>query len=101
MLESLQDEQKRQENLAQLRLGFDELSQIWVDKGQVTEQEARKFVDGLMAQSNPACSSPSGRSSSEGTAEPATAQAQAELEELTRQLAEIRTDLENERKNHP
>ncbi|NJK40635.1 MAG: hypothetical protein HC934_03325 [Acaryochloridaceae cyanobacterium SU_2_1] len=50
VVEALQDSQKREENLTQLNLGFDQLSQIWADKGQITETEARKLVDNLASQ---------------------------------------------------
>ena len=40
VVESIQDSQKREENLSQLNLGFDQLSQIWANKGEVTESEA-------------------------------------------------------------
>ncbi len=96
LLESIQDPRKREENLAQMRLGFDQVTQIWSEKGAVTEQEARKFVDSLvsqMPQTNPTSSSPPRPSPTT----PETSQAQTELEELTSQLADLRSQLEQER----
>lgn len=95
LLESLQDSQKRTENLSSLSLGVDELTQLWDQKGQVTEQEARKFVDTVFAQAQAGCSatSPSAATSS-GAGDAAMPRMRTELEELTQQLADIRTELE-------
>jgi polyhydroxyalkanoate synthesis regulator phasin len=116
LMETLQDAQKREQNLAKLRADLDELSVGWqnpqgreanfakirtdleiltaelADKGETTEREARLFVDNLMAQR--------GGNSASGvtvntTATPVVPSAnQTEIEALTAQLAEIRAELE-------
>lgn len=95
MVESLQDSQKREENISQLNLGFDQLSQIWADKGEITETEARKMIDSMATQygvnANP-------MSSGSSTAPSATSPSidpslQQELKTLTNQLANIRLEL--------
>jgi polyhydroxyalkanoate synthesis regulator phasin len=98
LLESIQDSRKREENLAQMRLGFDQVTQIWTEKGIVTEQEARKFVDGLVSQI-PQANPPSSRPPRSSPTTPETSQTQAELEELTSRLADLRSQLEKDRQS--
>ncbi|MCY7322902.1 MAG: hypothetical protein LH660_14150 [Phormidesmis sp. CAN_BIN36] len=93
LLEVLQDPQRREQNLSKLRLELDQLAQDWAEKGEVTEQEARSFVDTFIAQ----------RRSDDRDAEttittiatpvmPSSAEV-LELQELTAQLAAIRAEL--------
>ncbi|NJK28934.1 MAG: hypothetical protein HC851_14535 [Acaryochloris sp. RU_4_1] len=95
VVESIQDSQKREENLSQLNLGFDRLSQIWADKGQVTESEARKMIDSMASQyglhnhSNSSSSSSSSFTSSPSV-DPSLLQ---DLKTLTNQIANIRLEL--------
>ncbi len=95
VVESLQDSQKREENISQLNLGFDQLSQIWADKGEITESEARKMIDGMATQygvnANPMSS---GSSTSPSATSPSIDPSlQEELKTLTNQLANIRLEL--------
>jgi polyhydroxyalkanoate synthesis regulator phasin len=95
LVESIQDPIKREENLAQLRMGPNEFAEVLAEKGAVTEVEARKFVDSVVAQYKPSASS-----SSTGTASttPSTSidpALQQELQDLTKQLAELRAQLHN------
>ncbi|MBW4552275.1 MAG: hypothetical protein KME35_14385 [Aphanocapsa sp. GSE-SYN-MK-11-07L] len=96
LLESIQDPRKREENLAQMQLGVDQVTQIWSEKGVVTEQEARKFVDSLVSQM-PQANSPSSAPSRPAPTGPENSQTQTELEELTSQLADLRSQLEQDR----
>ncbi len=89
-VESLQDPQKRQENLSKLNLGWDTLSEEWAQRGQQTEQEARAFVDTLWAQRG---SAPSGASPTPNAPSP-TPEVQQDIQELTAQLAALRVELE-------
>ncbi len=95
LIEVLQDPQRREQNLSKLRLELDQLAQDWAEKGEVTEQEARSFVDTFIAQRR----SESGQSASEVTVTtiatpvmPPSAEV-LELQELTAQLAAIRAEL--------
>ncbi len=98
LLESIQDPRKRDENLAQLRLGPNQVTEIWSEKGEITEQEARKFVDSLVSQASQTNATNSGSSGpAPSAATPETSKAQTELEELTSQLAELRSQLSKER----
>lgn len=101
LIEALQHSDKREENLAQLKLNFSELTEIWAQKGEVTELEARNIVDSVLAQSGHQSSSSSASGVSNYPAAPSTqASVQLELQELTAQLAAIRAELEQLR-NEP
>ncbi len=88
-VESIQDPQKRQENLSKLNLGWDTLSEEWAQKGQQTEQEARAFVDTLWTQRGTTPADPTS-ATSQPTASP---QVQQDIQELTEQLASLRAEL--------
>lgn len=97
LVEVLQDPQKRGQNLSKLRLELSELAQEWSEKGEMTEVEARTFVNNLLSSSE---SQPSSTQftpetpSSVSTTTAANPNVQLELQELTAQLAAIRTELE-------
>jgi len=95
VVESIQDSQKREENLSQLNLGFDQLSQIWANKGEVTESEARRMIDSMASQYGlQTPPSPYGSSSSTPATSPSVDPSlQLELKTLTNQLANIRLEL--------
>ncbi len=95
LIEVLQDPQRREQNLSRLRRELDQLAQEWAEKGEMTEQEARSFVDTLIAQRR----ADSDRAASEAivttTAVPVSPPSSEvlELQELTAQLAAIRAEL--------
>lgn len=100
LVETLQDPQKREENLAQLRSELSQRVTEWAEKGEITEQEARSFLESILrqqGQSRPTPSPTTGTPSdsvtppTETTASP---NVQLEIEELTAQIAAIRTELE-------
>lgn len=93
LVESVQDPYKREENLAQLNLGFDELARLWEAKGETTETEARQFIDTFVSSTmggNNTSSATSTPASNTNTFNPAIIQ---ELQELTTELAAIRAEL--------
>lgn len=98
LVETLQDPQKRFENLTQLRAELEQLATEWVAKGEMTEQDARRFVDDFLQQlSNQQSNStpePSSSSATHPTIEVAPPEVQLELQELTAQIAAIRSELE-------
>lgn len=98
LVETLQDPQKREENLTQLKTQLSQRIAEWEEKGEITEQEARQFVETMMRQqSNPGYSSPTDTPSNAVTTPPTTAASpnvQLELEELTAQIAAMRAELE-------
>lgn len=98
LVETLQDPQKRTENLSQVASELSHLATEWAAKGEMTEQEARDFVDNLLKQlSNQRSSSTPDTSPSSVTntsAQAAPPAVQLELQELTAQLAAMRSELE-------
>ncbi len=93
LAESIQDERKREENLSQLNLGFDKVTEIWAEKGAVTEVEGRKMIDNMMEQYGPKSNTYATPGTTPRTSgvDPAI---QQELRDLTTQLASIRTELD-------
>lgn len=96
MLESLQDSQRREENFAKLRNDPNQLIEELAIKGEITEREARGFVDGVFSQSNSSQQSNGIPNPYESITPmpPRTVAIQQDLQELTAQLAAIRTELE-------
>ncbi len=96
LVESLQDPQQRDYILAKLQQDFPGLTEELAAKGEITEQEARKFVDSVMNQQGSSTSQGSGRSIpiSGPSASP---DIQTDLKALTHQLAELRQELEKDR----
>lgn len=96
LVEILQDPYKREVNLARIKTDLDQLTREWAEKGEVTEQEARSYVDQFIAQRRGEMDS--------GTTVTTTAtpvvtttpspEVQLELQELTAQLAAIRAEIE-------
>lgn len=102
-VETLQDPQKREESLSQLRLQLSERITEWAQKGEITEQEARRLIEQIWRQSSNPERSPTTGTPSDTVPPPTTVPApnvQLEIEELTAQIAAIRTELEK-RRNSP
>ncbi|MFP4575204.1 MAG: hypothetical protein ACOC07_12315 [Coleofasciculus sp.] len=101
LIESLQDQQKREENLSLLNLDFNQQVAELSKKGEKTEQEAQRLIEQMFSQMNQPTDSttPSTPSDSDSTSPTGTTSrsTQQELEELTVQIALIRTDLEQMR----
>ncbi|NJR52980.1 MAG: hypothetical protein HC780_28900 [Leptolyngbyaceae cyanobacterium CSU_1_3] len=93
LVESLQDPQKREQNLSKLRSELSQLTQEWAEKGEITEREARSFVDTILAQRN-SSTTPTTVTTTATPIPPVSPEAQVELQELTAQLAAIRAELE-------
>ncbi len=97
LVETLQDPQKRTENLSQLRSELDQLATELAAKGEMTEQEARDFISTLLNQVSKQQSSPTEGSPCNidpTSTEVAPPDVQLEVQELTAQIAAIRTELE-------
>ncbi|MBW4541328.1 MAG: hypothetical protein KME43_19635 [Myxacorys chilensis ATA2-1-KO14] len=101
LVEILQDPQKRDANLTKLRLDLGELTQEWATKGEVTEREARSYVDNFMAERR-AMSGPTTVTTTATEVPPTSTEVQLELQELTAQLSAIRAEVERlrQQKNH-
>ncbi len=99
LIETVQDPLKREEALSQLRLELNQRVREWAEKGEITEQEARRLIEQILRQqTNPGRSASTGTSSSTTvTTQPTTTTSpnvQLEIEELTVQIAAIRSELE-------
>jgi polyhydroxyalkanoate synthesis regulator phasin len=88
LIESFQDAQQRDANFAKLRSNPNQLIEDLEIKGEITEREARDFVDRVFTPSPPVAN-PDPRPGSS-----ATNRIQQDLEELTAQLAALRAELE-------
>ncbi len=101
LVETLADPQTRDQNLSQLRLELTQRVREWEEKGLITEQEARSFIEAsLRQQTTPGTSPATGTTDSVKTppSPVASPTVQLEIEELTAQLAAIRAELEKLRK---
>jgi polyhydroxyalkanoate synthesis regulator phasin len=98
LVETLANPEKREENLSQLRLELTQRVTEWAAKGEITEQEARTFIEAILRQqTNPGRSSATSAPTDAGMTPPnpvAAPNVQLEIEELTAQIAAIRTELE-------
>lgn len=97
LVEALQNPQQREENLDKIQSQLNQLAEEWAEKGAVTEQEARNFVDTLLARRQDSQSYSRSSSSGQSTPTP-TAVADPEpvenIQELTAQIAALREELE-------
>lgn len=98
LVETLQDPQKRTQNLDALRSDLNHLATDWAQKGEMTEQEARNFVDNLLKElgNQQPIPTPEASPSTVTTTptEAAPPDVELDLQELTAQIAAIRTELE-------
>lgn len=120
LLEVIQDPIKRDENLRMLGRSFDEVTQELAEKGVTTEAEARSFVDNFIAQQvngsstivDPEVTSLTTVTTTASTVDDNTssnvvnkfdktvkASMRDEIQELTQQLASLRSELEQFRQN--
>jgi polyhydroxyalkanoate synthesis regulator phasin len=103
LVENLQNSQKRTQNLSQLRTELDQLATEWAAKGEMTEQEARSFVQQLFNQlGNRQPTSPTADSPNTTVTTPTddvAPEVRLEIQELTAQLAAIRAELEKLQKS--
>ncbi|NEQ38808.1 MAG: hypothetical protein F6K40_22065 [Okeania sp. SIO3I5] len=92
-METLQDSSKRDENLNKLNSDFNQLTEEWVERGEITEREARNFVDTVLNQQNSQVNTDSTTVST-----PASGFVQSDIQrdllELTKEIANLRADLQ-------
>lgn len=105
LVETIQDPQKREQNLSELRSGLTQRVQEWLEKGEITEQEARNLVDSLLRQQrasgNPYPTQPPTAPETTTSTPTAPPDVQLEMQELTAQIAAMRAELEQLRQNNP
>lgn len=95
-IETVQDSTKRDENLNKLSSDFNQLTEEWADRGEMTEQEARNFVDTILNQQNSQADTDSTTVSSSPTSTSGfvSSDVQEDLLELTQEIAALRADLQ-------
>jgi polyhydroxyalkanoate synthesis regulator phasin len=91
LIEILQDPLRRDENLAKLRTELGELADELSVKGEMTEREARNFVETILSQHERSNRSETTATTTSPTATP---DVQLDLQELTAQISAIRAELE-------
>jgi polyhydroxyalkanoate synthesis regulator phasin len=98
LVETLQDPQKREENLSQLQTELNERVSEWAAKGETTEREARSFIEQMLGQPSSSQTAPTAPPPSTAPTPPprttVTPTIQSEIAELTVQIAMLRTELE-------
>jgi polyhydroxyalkanoate synthesis regulator phasin len=104
LIEILQDPDRRDENLGRLTTDWDGLAEEWAVKGEMTEQEARNFVETILTQQTGQNGSTSGATTTPPTTPnstnsveqptPYTDRVHTDVQELTAQISAIRAELE-------
>ncbi|HEY9644511.1 MAG TPA: hypothetical protein V6C57_28705 [Coleofasciculaceae cyanobacterium] len=95
LVETMQDSQQREANLAKLKTELSQLAEEWEVKGESAEREARSFVDSLINQASSGVSQPTPPSTVSTIASSVPpADVQQDLQELTEQISALRTELE-------
>jgi polyhydroxyalkanoate synthesis regulator phasin len=99
-IEFLQDPKKQPENLNPWDSDWNELTKHWAEKGEITEREARNFVDNMWDRSGDSGSNsdsmhrPTEVTEPSATTPPSDPEVPSELHELTQQIASLRAELE-------
>lgn len=96
-IETLQDSQKLQEIFSQFNSDMKQQMEAWAEKGEVTEQEARKMMDNLWSQSGQATSSAASTTIDIVSETPNTTggSVESEIQNLTEQIVNLRQELES------
>ncbi|MFM6190083.1 hypothetical protein [Planktothrix sp.] len=107
LIELLQDPYKRNENLGKIQSQFSELADEWAEKGKMTEQEARNFVDTILSQRQQSVNTdtttvttPSPVDSSSTIPVTSDPEPVREIQDLTTQIAELRDELKRLRESN-
>ena len=103
LIETLQDPLKREENLDKLKSDLGQLASELLEKGEMTDREARNFVDTIFSQpgnrENADSESVSHKQSDAATDHTPDSVVQPdvklEIQELTAHMAALRVELEN------
>jgi len=102
LVETLQDPNKRDENLQKLNanfnsMDFSQLTEEWAAQGEITEREARTFVDNMLHQKGSESSNSDNLSDFPRNATNdnlVRSNLQKELQELTAEIVALRTELQ-------
>ena len=98
LVETLQDPQKRQQTFTELQSQLSQQTQLWAEKGEITETEAKLWVETWLTQQKQQRTHTSSNSSnSTSVTNIRFSDAQREIEELTAQILALKTELEQSR----
>ncbi|MEC4892583.1 MAG: hypothetical protein SAL07_20755 [Oscillatoria sp. PMC 1051.18] len=103
-IETWQDEHQREAILSQLSNQLEQKVREWTEKGKLTEQEARKIIDGLFNRQSSSTATTETTPTSKNVpikTEVGDPQVDAELRSLIEQIVALRTELENLRSGDP
>ena len=98
-METLQKSSKRDENLNKLNSDFNQLTEEWAQRGEMTEREARNFVDTILNQQNSQVNTDSINVPSTPVSDFVQSDIQRDLLELTQEVADLRAALQQSQKS--
>lgn len=98
-METLQNSSKRDENLNKLNSDFNQLTEEWAQRGEMTEREARNFVDTILNQQNSQVNTDSINVPSTPVSDFVKSDIQRDLLELTQEVADLRAALQQSQKS--
>lgn len=98
-METLQNSSKRDENLNKLNSDFNQLTEEWAQRGEMTEREARNFVDTILNQQNSQANTDSINVPSTPVSDFVQSDIQRDLLELTQEVADLRAALQQSQKS--
>ena len=98
-METLQNSSKRDENLNKLNSDFNQLTEEWAQRGEMTEREARNFVDTILNQQNCQVNTDSINVPYTPVSDFVQSDIQRDLLELTQEVADLRAALQQSQKS--
>lgn len=99
LLETIQDPQKRTKTISELQTELRQKTREWAEKGEITEQEARKMLDNLFRQRGWQSNSETTSTTRKTDSAAYSTNVESDLQELTEQIIALRTELEQLRKS--
>lgn len=99
VVETLQDPQKREQTLSELNEEWQKKSQEWVQKGEVTEKEARRMIDNFLQKKGQSSQSNIYESNNDNMTNASNSSSQSfstasEIQELNEAIVSLRIELE-------
>ena len=95
LVETLKDDQKRQNTITQLTTQLNQQVQEWVEKGEVTELEARRIIDNFWNQSVNQQSNSTSTNNEANNTSTSNSGSPSEIQDLTNQIINLREELES------
>ncbi len=95
LVETVQNPQKRTEVLSQMQEDLSQKTQEWSEKGEVTEQEAKKLLDSLFKRQGSGVNNQGAQSSSAVS----RTNTSSDLQQLTDEIIALRRELEQIRQS--